>query len=196
MSFNRNIPSADFIEAIKSKIRSSNIDEVKELINQGNMNHYKFNFVDPKSKYTLLHFAITKANRHNEKDMLEIIKMLNENGCAINKAAEDSLKNTPIHSACRRGLESILDWLIEKGVDTNIKDATNQTPIDYLNKQINNAGRCRDKITQDRLIHCRNLLLNSRKNNVEKSYTIGRLGLFATIVVGGLITANSIAYRI
>ena len=185
------MPPLHFINAIKIAIRNLDINRVKTLLEQGKLNNYDMNVNDPKCKYTLLHFAITKANSKNEQDILNLIKLLKEEGCDINKAAKDSLNNTPIHTACRRGLSSILLWLIENDAQINVKDTTNQKPIDYLEKQINSSGL--DNITKERLITCRDILL--QYNNDQLTFPkLNRFGLFSYVVAGSIIVASTITY--
>src|SRR3990167_8310586 len=102
--FNKNdsdLPPGHFIIELMSKIRLADINGVYMLINMAEREKYDINFDDPKTKYTPLHFAITKATEKNESEMLAIIKLLHKAGCDINKKANDTLGNTPIHTACR-----------------------------------------------------------------------------------------------
>ncbi|MGQ3887554.1 ankyrin repeat domain-containing protein [Legionella sp. CNM-1927-20] len=146
------------MENLKEKIREVDFNGVYKLIKEAQKRNYDLNFNDPKTKYTPLHFAIARATDSNETDMLEIIKLLKDSGCDINKVAKDSYNNAPMHTACRRALPSIVIWLIENGVDKNVKNKTNQTPMDYVNKQIKSAEERNQGRIKERLMDVKDAL--------------------------------------
>lgn len=179
----RQEPPADYIIQLLDDIRNMNIAGVKLLLKEAKDNNYDINFNDPKTKYTPLHFAITKTTIANEQIALEIIEELKKAGADVNKAAQDLLHNTPIHTACRRALPSTVFWLIENGVDVNIQDTSDQTPLDYVNKQISNQ---KDDMIKERLLDIRILLSLALSNESYKTAeTLANFGLFSSVLIGG-----------
>lgn len=171
MHIRKQLLSQEMIERFKSAIRTAQREAVQQSLNDI-IHEYDININDAKTKYTLLHFAITKATESNELEMLEIIKALKNAGCDINKTANDSLNNSPIHTACRRGLTHIVTWLIENGVDSNVKDKTGQMPIDYIEKQISNNDGHMNAGVKKRLNTIKDALLQAENNVTLPDNTI------------------------
>ncbi len=110
---------------------------IKEAKNVG----YDLRLNDRKSKYTPIHFAVTKITLQNEKQMMRILQILLDNGADINKSSTDDGEFTPLHTAARRALPNTVAWLLEKGANKNVKDkkygAPYKTALDYVNKSLN-----------------------------------------------------------
>jgi ankyrin repeat protein len=122
-------PPRTFFEKFKISILEADIDEIEVLIDEANRNNYDLNQYDEKTKYTLLHFTVTKTTQQNEEEMMRVLQLLLKVGCDLNQPALDRLANTPIHSACRRGLPNLLEWLLRHGATSNVCDARTFTSV-------------------------------------------------------------------
>ncbi|KTC83586.1 ankyrin repeat domain-containing protein [Legionella cincinnatiensis] len=125
------------------------------------LNIYTNKFVTP------LHWAILKCRVDTQDDMLEIIEQLYQTEIDLNKPSNDSKQYSPLHTAARRGLPLVVDWLLEHGADPMVKDTANKIPIHYvwsaLNTKISNKNDLHVEKNQeliDRLIKVNELLNN------------------------------------
>ncbi|QEY53263.1 ankyrin repeat domain-containing protein [Legionella longbeachae] len=116
---------------------------------------------------TPLHWAVLKCRVDTQHDMLEIIEELYQTEIDLNKPSNDSKQYYPLHTAARRGLPLVVNWLLEHGADPMAKDASNKIPINFvwsalnakiLDKNDQNIEKNREQI--DRLIKIRDLLDN------------------------------------
>lgn len=96
-------------------------------------------------KVTALHCAVLFTRPNSENRMLPIIKLLIEAGGDVNKCSEDSKAYSPLHTSCRKALIETTKCLLDKHADYNIQDATEQTPLDYLDKVIISKRHRRDE---------------------------------------------------
>ena len=76
---------------------------------------------------TALHFAVDTAN-------LEMINFLLDRGFDINNQ-KNSLSNTPLHIAVKKGLTDIVYVLLEKGANTELKNINGNTPLDLAREK-------------------------------------------------------------
>lgn len=156
------LPPEDFRENLKTSIRAHDVQRVTELVAEAKEKGFNLNFNDPKTKYTPLHFAIVQTRLSHELDMLEILELLQKAGCDLNRAANDSLHNTPIHTACRRGLTSTVGWLIDNGANPNAKDTRGNSPLHYIEKQAVTDADHMTEHAKERLEDIKILLTSNR----------------------------------
>jgi len=101
------------------------------LLQEAENENYDLNINDPQSRFTFIHFAISRASNATELGMLDIIKALKSAGCDVNIPAQESFRHTPLHTASRRALPDIVVWLINNGANIEARDNTHQTALDY-----------------------------------------------------------------
>jgi ankyrin repeat protein len=70
-----------------------------------------------------------KNTRGSEPDALESLKILVAAGFDAKQA--NSRGETALHGACDRGADTIVQYLVDRGVDLNVKTKTGLTPLDY-----------------------------------------------------------------
>ena len=61
-------------------------------------------------------------------DIIQILKTLRLNSDLCND--RDKLNRTPIHWACRRGYDQLVQILVDYGADVSVKDSLGKTPVD------------------------------------------------------------------
>lgn len=180
--------SIDFINDFKKKIfpRNLRIDDIIQLMDFAKEHKIDINRHDPKSKYTLLHYVITKTTESNQDVMVEILDLLFNAGADVNKRANDSIKNTPIHTAARRGLPAVVKWLIERGVNTIVLDANNKSPLDHADVHRHSAKtkRVESMAEVDQMLTAE----HSRAQQKNNRAAYMQYGLFGLCVLGGAIT--------
>jgi ankyrin repeat protein len=184
----KQLPPSDYIQDFHKAIRECNINQVSFLIQIAKDNHYDLNSHDTKSKYTLLHFTITKTTEHNEKNMLTILQLLKDAGNDLNQHALDSLQNTPIHSASRRALPNILFWLLQNGAHKEVRDVRGKTAMDYVEKQYQCQATDMNEHHKQKLKNVLDILAAPEKNNIvvpsfNLTKNICRIGFFAVAAV-------------
>lgn len=147
------------LEAI-SKIDKT---EVKAILQEVSMKKIDLN-IHTNKFVTPLHWAVLKCHVDTQQDMLEIIGLLYQAGVDLNKPSNDSKQFYPLHTAARRGLPLVVDWLLEYGADPLAKDIANKIPINYvwsaLNAKISskNDQNIENQDRIDRLIKVSDLL--------------------------------------
>lgn len=80
--------------------------------------------------------SMNKLHELIEKEEIENIKVLIENGVDINK--RDDWGDTPLHLAINLELIEIIELLINKGADVNKVDYYGKTPIRWLSSHNKN----------------------------------------------------------
>jgi uncharacterized protein len=81
--------------------------------------------------YTALHFAV-------QKNDLRIVRLLiNSEDSIVDKMInkKDDLGNTPLHLAVDSGNANIVDFLIKKGADKNIRNSEGERPLEMARKK-------------------------------------------------------------
>lgn len=146
------IPPDDFFIAFKDMIKNNDIEAINSMIIKAHNLNYSLASCDPKTKYSLLHFVVTKANKQNEQDMIKILDALVAGGADINQHAMDKSHCVPLHTAARRGLILITKWLLDHDVDRNIKDFKDgkpyQTALNYVEKSLVSPDAEKSKISK------------------------------------------------
>jgi len=190
----KQIPPVSYFENFKKIIRNEDMVAAKLLIQEAKIKNYDLNRHDEKTKYTLFHFVISRIIERNENDMLTILKLLKESECDLNQSALDSFRNTPIHTASRRALPKIVSWLLQNGAHADISDNTGQTPIDYVDKQLNCNKSHMTDVHKVKLITVREILSDFLKENAIKKEnhqvqikSICRFGLFAVAITTAIV---------
>lgn len=154
---------AHLLDAI-SKIDKTEVQAILQeaSVKKIDLNIHTNKFVTP------LHWAILKCHVGTQDDMLEIIEQLYQTGIDLNKPSNDSKQYYPLHTAARRGLPMVVEWLLEHGADPMAKDTANKIPRHYvwstLNAKISNKNEVNGENNQDyidRLIQVNDLLDNS-----------------------------------
>jgi ankyrin repeat protein len=103
-----------------------------------------------------------------QKKMLDTTKFFVGLGADVNAVAEH--KWTPLHGAAYKGLDSIVQFLVEKGAKMNVFDEYGQTPLSIANAIITVGGKYAYG-NSPRELHAttRDLLLKLGATPVEKS---------------------------
>ncbi len=104
-------------------------------------------------------------------ETLEMVKILIEAGANIN-AKENYFDTHPIHS--EQNLE-ILNYYLEQGVDPDIRDSLNRSPLDWCNtveraELLLKAGADIKKTARDTLLHSRSVLKNYKLTKFYLEY--------------------------
>lgn len=113
-------------------LKSGDIDKIKEFTLQ---NKIKFNVVQPsnktkKSEKTPFHIVLELDDKiANNATKLKIMKFLDQMGAPMD--LPDAFNVWPIHLAASLQDPNIVDFLLEKKVDINRKDSSNNTPLHY-----------------------------------------------------------------
>jgi ankyrin repeat protein len=94
-------------------IQKNNIDLIRTLINNDNVNLHK-------NGTTPLHHASSIGNT-------EVVKLLIEKGADIN--VKNNFGSTPLHYASNEGNTEVVKLLIDNGADINVKDRADTTPL-------------------------------------------------------------------
>ena len=119
-----------------SMVNDINEEEKLKIINFLISEGIDVNFQDSKFKRNALHWFYFSNFRPSVKYMLEITKLLVENGLNIN--AVDKYGAIPFRYALTTNklptieLKSVYEYLLEKGSDYNIKDIFGKSCIDYM----------------------------------------------------------------
>ena len=74
-----------------------------------------------------------------QKKMLETTKFFMELGADVNAVGEH--KWTPLHGAAYKGLDSIVQFLVDKGAKMDVFDEYGQTPLSIANAVITAGGK-------------------------------------------------------
>lgn len=116
-------------------------------------------------KVTLVHWAVLKCRESTQDDMLQIIQELFKANIDLNKPSNDSKAYYPLHTASRRALPKIVEWLQNNGADPLVADITKKTPLKYVNQAIKTKTTLkgsergeRDDMILNRLYEVRRLL--------------------------------------
>ncbi len=80
---------------------------------------------------TALHWISMSYAYGYHQNSLEIIDLLLRYGTDINK--QNKLLRTPLMTAVLNGHEDIIEYLLEKGADSTIRDVNDESPISILN---------------------------------------------------------------
>lgn len=145
----------DLYEAIKNR----DITKIKSIITDANNQKINLNATHPKHQVSPLHWAILKCNGKHQQQMIEIMELLYLAQVDVNLAANAKLQFTPLHSAARRALPEVVEWMMQHGANSNAQDGTGQTPLDYVNKSIVHQSQ-NDSDTYNRLIKVKGHLSN------------------------------------
>lgn len=81
--------------------------------------------------YTALHFAV-------QKNDLKVVRLLiNSSEAIVEKMInkKDDLGNTPLHLAIDSGNANVVDFLVKKGADLNIRNSQGERPLDIARKK-------------------------------------------------------------
>ena len=125
----RNIIKIDnkLIVDLFNVVGTMNINEIRQfsLIEQ-----IPYTVIDANGN-TLIHRVLLENNiLKTENQRLHVIKYLyNEN---VNPDAPNNMNYTPLHIACNKQYKSIIEYLVEIGVDINYKDNFGNTPLHKL----------------------------------------------------------------
>ncbi|MBI2785510.1 MAG: ankyrin repeat domain-containing protein [Legionella longbeachae] len=142
----------EFFNLFRKAIVNCDIETVQNYIDEANNKGYHLNQNDPKTTFTLLHFAITKATKHNEDQMIQIIDLLHISGIDVNRPTIDDFHFVPLHTAARRLLPNIVKWLLDHGADRTIKDIKDtkpyQTALDYIEILLNAPTDNKDRLEE------------------------------------------------
>jgi ankyrin repeat protein len=110
------------------------------LVEEAQQLKFDLSLPEVKTKYTPIHFAMTRTSPNNEKRMLEVFKLLMKHGADVNKPSDDQGKFTPMHTACRRGLPNCVRYLLENGAQLETKHFKDgkmyKSALDYVNEAI------------------------------------------------------------
>jgi hypothetical protein len=108
-------------------VGAMNINDVKQFIL---IEHIPYNVVDNNNN-TLIHRVLLENDLlKTEHQRLQMIKFLyNENA---NPDAPNNTNITPLHLACNKQYISIIEYLIDIGVDVNYQDNFGNTPLHRL----------------------------------------------------------------
>jgi ankyrin repeat protein len=102
--------------SLETIITNDELDDLKEIINENNVNKY------------LSNWGITPLHIAAYKNKLDAVKYLLEIGANINSKAK--MGHTPLYSASLSGNFEIVKYLVENGADTNIIHSTGKKAID------------------------------------------------------------------
>ncbi|MBL7480166.1 ankyrin repeat domain-containing protein [Legionella bononiensis] len=123
------------IEELLCAIQDINVEHVRSIVLEAKAKRIDLN-VHTIRRVTLLHWAILKCLEYTQDDMLLIIKELFEAKIDLNKPSNDKAQYYPLHTASRRTLPKIVQWLLDNGADPSVWDITKKSPIDYVNRAI------------------------------------------------------------
>lgn len=157
------------------------------LMEKASKSNFDISQNHPKTKYTPLHFAVTRTMHKNEIRMLKLLQVLVSHGADVNKTSQDYAQFSPIHTACRRGLPSSVNWLIEQGANPEAKHLKNGLPYksvrDYVDKALENP---KSPVTLQRFEKIDEILTN---HNLQKKGWGEILGdLLGSAVIMGYLT--------
>lgn len=105
--------TADRFDQLIKAIKKNNIDLIRPLIDNHNVNLHK-------NGTTPLHHASSIGNT-------EVVQLLIVNGANIN--AKNNVGSTPLHYASTEGNTEVVNLLIDNGADINVKDHVDTTPL-------------------------------------------------------------------
>lgn len=112
---------ADINKQLIDALKEWDVDEIRKLLDAG---------ADPdtvdKSESSALYFAVDAAP-FDEKDGLDIVKILLEKGASVNKQNREGM--TPLHRAVYLDDKNIVLLLLEHGADKTIINAYGKTPL-------------------------------------------------------------------
>ena len=103
------------------------------------------NFAQPDTGETALHSALCKAGRPY---FLYVLRVLVENGADVNartipgKETGGFMRDvrtkgeTPLHRAAAYGDEAMIEFLLEKGADREVRDANGDSPITWASEHL------------------------------------------------------------
>ncbi|KAL7300392.1 hypothetical protein TKK_0007012 [Trichogramma kaykai] len=75
--------------------------------------------------------VLCSSVRDDEITAEKLLKCTRTKFLPVNVNAQDSLGNTPLHLALRRGKLRLVEWLLNNGADPNLPNAEGLTPITY-----------------------------------------------------------------
>ncbi|AUH74038.2 Ankyrin repeat protein [Legionella sainthelensi] len=159
---NNNEIISHLLEAI-SKIDKT---KVQAILQEGSMKKIDLN-IHTNRFVTPLHWAVLKCHVDTQQDMLEIIELLYHAGIDLNKPSNDSKQYYPLHTAARRGLPLVLDWLLEYGADPLAKDAANKIPINYVLTALNAKIASKNALNIEQDYIDRLTKINNRLNDYQ-----------------------------
>jgi ankyrin repeat protein len=169
MFFNNNPVINNLLRAIQE----INIENVRSIILEAQIKKIDLD-VHTNKRVTLLHWAVLKCHEHTQDEMLLIIKELFEAKIDLNKPSNDKAQYYPLHTASRRALPKIVEWLLLNGADPLAMDISKKTSIEYVNKAIitlkmmqNSEPLDNDEMILSRLHEVKRILTHSNQFGLE-----------------------------
>lgn len=181
-----NVKDVDGITALEIAIQNNSIEAVKLLLKYGaNVNIYReiTNKYDNGSQEKWTRTPLLYALEQNYN--AELAGILIANAAKVNVSGQ--FKITPLHLATRYGNTIIIDRLLDKGADINVRDVLGNTPLfGAINRRSNSFNTTKLLIDRGAKVNIANkagqtpLMLaaslpDEENSNSEQRYTIQKL---------------------
>lgn len=144
----KKILSIDQMDKLALYIKNMEHEHLHYYVEQLVADNYDLNVLHHKYKYSFIHLAIRHGQFDNQQEVMKILEILIKAGVDINQAAGDSLKATPLHTATRRGLPSLVTWLLSHGANPALLDQKHKTSLNYVQEILQNSKEDRGRIVE------------------------------------------------